>query len=87
MRIWYLSHIWDAIGRDNPKKVSEYDQEIPQSQTADIAMALRGRATQQSRDTRKTKQPAFFMNPEYAIISFPPTGYQPAMMIIGSQAF
>ena len=37
-----------------PKIVSEYDQEIPQSQTADKPMALRGRATQQSRDTRKT---------------------------------
>ena len=32
------------------KIVSEYDQEIPQSQTADN----RGRATQPSRDTRKT---------------------------------
>ena len=43
------------------KKVSEYDQEIPQLQTADNPMALRGRATQPSRDTRKTnlaKQPA-----------------------------
>ena len=42
-------------------KNSEYDQEISQSQTADKPMALRGRATQQSRDTRKTnyaKQPA-----------------------------
>ena len=36
------------------KKVSEYDQEIPQSQTADKPMSPRGRATQQSRDTRKT---------------------------------
>ena len=34
--------------------VSEYDQEIPQKQTADKPMAPRGRATQQSRDTRKT---------------------------------
>ena len=34
--------------------VSEYDQEIPQSQTADNPMALRGRAAQPSRDTRKT---------------------------------
>ena len=33
---------------------SKYDQEIPQSQTADNPMALQGRATQQSRDTRKT---------------------------------
>ena len=28
--------------------VSEYDQEIPQSQTADMPMTLRGRATHQS---------------------------------------
>ena len=33
---------------------SEYHQEIPQSQTADNPMAPRGRATQPSRDTRKT---------------------------------
>ena len=36
------------------KIVSEYDQEIPKSQTADKPMAPRGRATQQSRDNRKT---------------------------------
>ena len=36
-------------------KISEYDQEIPQSQTADHPMAPRGRAAQPSRDTRKTK--------------------------------
>ena len=34
--------------------VSEYDQEIPQSQTADNPVAPRGRAAQTSRDTRKT---------------------------------
>ena len=33
---------------------SEYDQEILQSQNADIPIAPQGRATQQSRDTRKT---------------------------------
>ena len=33
---------------------SEYDQEIPQSQTADYPVAPRGRAAQPSRDTRKT---------------------------------
>ena len=41
--------------------VSEYDQEIPQSQTADKPMASWGRAAQQSLDARKTnkaKQPA-----------------------------
>ena len=36
------------------KKVSEYDQEIPQSQTTDNPMAPRGRATQPSIDTGKT---------------------------------
>ena len=36
------------------KKVSEYDQEIPQSQTAYNPVASRGRAAQPSRDTRKT---------------------------------
>ena len=36
------------------KKVSEYNQEIPQSQTADNPVAPRGRAAQPSRDTRKT---------------------------------
>ena len=35
-------------------KNSEYDQEIPQSQTADNPVAPRGRAVQPSRDTRKT---------------------------------
>ena len=36
------------------KIVSEYDQEIPQSQTADNPIAPPGRAAQPSRDTRKT---------------------------------
>ena len=36
------------------KIVSEYDQEIPQAQTADNPVAPRGRAAQPSRDTRKT---------------------------------
>ena len=36
------------------KIVSEYDQEIPQLQTTDNPVALRGRAAQPSRDTRKT---------------------------------
>ena len=35
-------------------KNSEYDQEIPQSQTADNPMAPRGRAAQPSQDSRKT---------------------------------
>ena len=43
------------------KVVSEYDQEIQQSQTADNTVAPRGRAAQPSQDTKKTiqaKQPA-----------------------------
>ena len=36
--------------------VSEYDQEIPQSQTADNPVASPRRAAQPSRDTRKTNQ-------------------------------
>ena len=36
------------------KIVSQYDQEIPQSQTADNPVAPRGRAAQPSQDTRKT---------------------------------
>ena len=38
-----------------PKIVSEYDQEIPQSQTADNPVAPRGRAALPSQDTRKSK--------------------------------
>ena len=37
-------------------KISEYDQEIPQSQTTDKPIAPRGRVTQQLRDTRKTNK-------------------------------
>ena len=36
------------------KIVSQYDQEIPQSQTTDNPVAPRGRAAKPSRDTRKT---------------------------------
>ena len=36
-----------------PKIVSEYDQEIPQSQTADNPVAPRGRAAQPSRESSK----------------------------------
>ena len=43
-----------TAGHVQTMKNSEYDQEIPQSQTADKPMAPRGRATQPSRDTRKT---------------------------------
>ena len=40
--------------RSSSKIVSKYDQEIPQSQTADNPVEMRGRAAQPSRDTRKT---------------------------------
>ena len=43
-----------AFGSGELKIVSEYDQEIPQSQTTDNPMAPRGRAAQPSRETRKT---------------------------------
>ena len=39
------------------KTVSEYDQEISQSQIADNPMAPRGRAIQPPRNTRKTFGP------------------------------
>ena len=54
----YIEEIEAAISSLNnnsaPKIVSEYDQEIPQSQIADNPVAPRGRAAQPSRDTRKT---------------------------------
>ena len=37
---------------DTTKLVSEYDQGLPQSQTADKPMAKRGRATQQSQEDK-----------------------------------
>ena len=40
----------------NTNIVCGYDQEMPQSQIADKPMASRGRATQQSRPGRQTKQ-------------------------------
>ena len=42
-----------SIAKHN-KIVSEYDQEIQQSQTADEPMAPRGKATQQSQDIMET---------------------------------
>ena len=47
-------HPRDVILYARSKIVSEYDQEIPQSQTADNPVAPRGRAAQTSQDTRKT---------------------------------
>ena len=51
----------DNVLTKKSKIVSEYDQEIPQSQAAGKPMAPQGRATQQSRANIKTneaKQPA-----------------------------
>ena len=53
-KISFISISIEQIDRFSPKIVSEYDQEIPQSQTADNPVAPRGRAAQPSRDTRKT---------------------------------
>ena len=47
-----LHALWSTQSQ-SAKIVSEYDQEIPQSQTADYPVAPRGKATQPSRDTRK----------------------------------
>ena len=47
-------NIQDSMTNMVPKTVSEYDQEIPQSQTADNPVAPRGRAAQPLQDTRKT---------------------------------
>ena len=44
--IWYVASPSGHL----PKIVNEYDQEIPQSQTADNSVAPRGRAAQPSRD-------------------------------------
>ena len=62
-RLWnaFKSPIAWAGVRSKTKRASEYNQEIPQSQTADKPEASWGRATQQTQDTRKTnkaKQPA-----------------------------
>ena len=48
-----LKTLQNAPFMHSAKIVSEYDQEIPQSQTVDKAMAPRGRATQQSQGTRR----------------------------------
>ena len=47
-------HYCSILNLEMSKIVSEYDQEIPQSQTADNPVAPRGRAAQSSRDTRTT---------------------------------
>ena len=55
--IVFLKEFFEKVNfekKSADNKNSEYDQEIPQSQTADNPMAPRGRAAQPSRDTRKT---------------------------------
>ena len=51
-----LRRVWAVTWWLNDTDIinSEYEQEIPQSQTADNPVAPRGRAAQPSRDTRKT---------------------------------
>ena len=51
----------DWMGTSNS---SEYDQEIPQAQTADKPIALRGRATQHhaTRKTIEARQPALSLS-------------------------
>ena len=61
-------HIWPVFMMKN----SEYDQGIPQLQTADIPVAPRGRATQQSQDSRLNgfvnKSECIFLNKYILII-------------------
>ena len=54
---WSLPQVARVSSQDkvfNLHKNSEYDQEIPQSQTAVNPVAPRGRAALPSRDTKKT---------------------------------
>ena len=63
--------LWWPFCYAGSKIVSEYDQEIPQSQTADNPVVPGGRAAQPSQDTRKTneaKQPALSLFPIKMII-------------------
>ena len=46
--IWEYLHVHLDIKQSKPKIVSEYDQDIPQSQTADNPMAPQGRVAQPS---------------------------------------
>ena len=55
-RLWGSDGMTSYTRRETVRQIknSEYDQEIPQSQTAEYPVAPRGRAAQPSRDTRKT---------------------------------
>ena len=50
---YFTFKLWWPFCYVGSKIVSEYDQEIPQSQTADNPVVPRGRAAQPSQDTRK----------------------------------
>ena len=52
--LYKATSITGTVVNTSRYKNSKYDQEIPQSQTTDNPMTPRGRATQPSRDTRKT---------------------------------
>ena len=58
LRDGFTSNICESsatqISGSSLKIVSEYNQEIPQSQTTDNPMARRGKGAQPSQDTRKT---------------------------------
>ena len=57
---FYMNDSFLSTSLPDKKKVSECDQEIPQSRTADKTMALRGRATQHHETPgrqNKVKQP------------------------------
>ena len=54
LSIQSILHLIHRPSEAMPMKNSEYDQEIPQSQTTDNPMAPRGRVAQPPRDTRKT---------------------------------
>ena len=54
INIFRNSHFAESKKNARTKIVSEYDQDIPQSQTADNPVASRGRVAQPSRDTRNT---------------------------------
>ena len=52
--MYKATYVMGTVVNTSLYKNSKYDQEIPQSQTTDNPMALPGRATHPSRDTRKT---------------------------------
>ena len=56
-------------------KNSEYDQEIPESQTADKPMTPRGRATQSLLDTRKTNQARDVLSDSQSVVLLADRGF------------